>query len=131
MSTLTVADYLKYANLQMAAEAFLLDGNDNPYKSTSDVVGALVRGNDHSSKFTELQAKEFADPIKGWTVLDQRANTETGFSGTLFENNQTGELVLSFRSTEFIDDHARDNEATNALEVAKTGSTTWSSGTRS
>ncbi len=26
MATPTIADYLKYANLQMAAEAFLLDG---------------------------------------------------------------------------------------------------------
>ncbi len=27
MTTLTISDYLKYANLQMAAEAFLVDDN--------------------------------------------------------------------------------------------------------
>jgi hypothetical protein len=54
-------------------------------------------------------------------VLDQRANTPTGFSGTLFKSNKTGELVMSFRSTEFIDDAARDNQATNALEIKETG----------
>jgi hypothetical protein len=32
-----------------------------------------------------------------------------------------GELVLSFRSTEFVDDAARDNQATNAMEIAEVG----------
>jgi hypothetical protein len=118
MSALTITDYLKYANLQMAAEAFLVNA-DRTIKA--DIPQALQQGNFHSSKFNKFQAEEFADPVKGWTVLDQRANTATGFSGTLFRNNQTGELVISFRSTEFIDDHARDNEATNALEVAGKG----------
>ena len=47
--------------------------------------------------------------VNGWVVLDQRINTSTGFSGTLFKHAQTRELVMSFRSTEFIDDAARDN----------------------
>ena len=52
-----------------------------------------------------------------------------GFSGTLFKAKQDNaalgiqkdELVLSFRSTEFADDAARDNEATNLLEVKDKG----------
>jgi hypothetical protein len=114
MTTPTTAELLKYADLQMAAEAFLLDANNKPYLTSKDVIAALKAGNGHSSKFTESQAKEFE---KHWIVLDQRANTSTGFSGTLFQNKDTNELVLSFRSTEFIDDSARDNQATNSMEI--------------
>ena len=122
MPTLTVADYLKHANLQMAAEAFLKDELTGEERySGGNLITALIAGNKRSLKFTRPQAESFADPVKGWTVLDQKANTNTGFSGTLFKNNQTGELVLSFRSTEFIDDHARDNKATNDLEIDGTG----------
>lgn len=92
MALPTVADYLKYANLQMAAEAFLVDGLGKPLKD-QPYIDALIVGNKHASKFTETQAKEFADPTKGWTVLNQIANTGSGFSGTLFKNNATGELV--------------------------------------
>ncbi len=47
--------------------------------------------------------------------------TATGFSGALFVNSLTHELVLSFRSTEFLDDAVRDNTATNMLEIDGTG----------
>lgn len=118
MSTPTIAEYLKYANLQMAAEAPLV----NPDGTVrADIPGALQEGNYHAFRFTEVQAKAFADPAKGWTVLDQRVDTATGFSGTLFKNNETREVVVSFRSTEFIDDAARDNEATNKLEIGDFG----------
>ena len=101
MPTPTITDYLKYANVQMAAEAFLVDTNGDPL--TGDrYTEALGTGNNHTSKFTSTQAEAFADAIKGWTVLDQIPNTLTGFSGTLFKNNTTNELVLSMRSTEFI-----------------------------
>ncbi|AVT22160.1 hypothetical protein C7Y68_20820 [Paracidovorax avenae] len=39
----------------------------------------------------------------------------------MFKNRFTGELVLSFRSTEFADDAARDNQATNTLEIKEKG----------
>ena len=32
-----------------------------------------------------------------------------------------GDLVISFRSTEFIDDSARDNQATNNMEISNKG----------
>lgn len=120
MTTLSTAEILKYADLQMAAEAFLYNDKTGEKRYTStNLERALIQGNNHASKFTETQAKAFADR---WEVVDQRANTGTGFSGTLFKARKddpeagikTGELVMSFRSTEFIDDAARDNQATNA-----------------
>ena len=116
-SGLCVSDYLKYANLQMAAEAFLQVDGLQSYTG-DDLIRALQQGNNHASVFTSTQASAFE---KEWEVLSQDANTETGFSGTLFRNKNTGELVISFRSTEFIDDNARDNVATNALEIKDYG----------
>ncbi|QLH50831.1 MAG: hypothetical protein HWD57_14310 [Candidatus Accumulibacter cognatus] len=123
----TIADYLKYASLQMAAEAFIRDEETNILRdSNEDLTDALKEGNKHTSRFPESEARKFADT---WEVLDQRANTPTGFSGTLFRRvrddpatgAKAGELVLSFRSTEFIDDTVRDNEATNVKEIKETG----------
>jgi len=116
VTTPTIADYLKYANLQMAAEAFLVDSQEKPLTGQF-YIDALIDGNKRSLVFTETQATAFAAQ---WEVVDQRANTNTGFSGTLFRNKANpNELALSFRSTEFIDDHARDNKATNELERTK------------
>ena len=122
-----IADYYTYANLQMAAEAFLRDEATDVLRDTDEeLVRALERGNDHASAFPRPLAQTFA---ANWRVLDQRANTGTGFSGTLFQRlkddpltgAREGELVLSFRSTEFIDDAARDNQATNAMEIRQFG----------
>ncbi|MEN6587221.1 MAG: hypothetical protein ABFE02_14370 [Sulfuricella sp.] len=127
MATPTVAEYLKYANLQMAAEAFIRNPDSGVLSGTGiDLINSLISGNEHASKFTETQAKAFASQ---WEVLDQIANTETGFSGTLFRCKITdpakglveGQLVLSFRSTEFIEDAVRDNQATNKMEIKEHG----------
>lgn len=79
----TISDYLKYANLQMAAEAFL----NNTETGKQDYSGkplsdALIAGNNHASRFTETQATDFA---AHWKVLAQCPNTASGFSATLFE----------------------------------------------
>ncbi|TMQ75131.1 calcium-binding protein [Candidatus Accumulibacter phosphatis] len=127
MAAPTITDHLKYASLQMAAEAFIRDEESKDLRGTGDdLVRVLTRGNAHTSRFPESEARKFADT---WEVLDQRANTPTGFSGTLFRRvrddpatgAKAGELVLSFRSTEFIDDTVRDNEATNVKEIKETG----------
>jgi Ca2+-binding RTX toxin-like protein len=110
-----VKNLLKYANLQTAAEARLDLFN---YSSPSGLEDALKYGNNRSSKFTDVLAAQFTSE---WSVVDHKPNTSTGFSGTLFRNNATGELVLSFRSTEFADDAARDNQATNAMEIRPFG----------
>lgn len=68
MTTPTINDYLKYANLQMAAEAFLVEANGS---AKQDIVQALKDGNNHALRFTQSQAEAFADPAKGWTVVDQ------------------------------------------------------------
>ena len=78
MPTPTINDYLKYANLQGAAEAFLVN-NDGKVKT--DIKQALIDGNKRSTKFTQPQAEDFN---KLWQVVDQCPNTLTGFSGTLF-----------------------------------------------
>ncbi|WP_247419400.1 hemolysin-type protein [Ralstonia pseudosolanacearum] len=106
-----IQDYLKYVNIQMAAEAL--------WETSGDPEVVLKDGNGHASRFTAVQAEKFI--ADGWEMVSYQKSTETGFSGTLFHNKVTGENVLSFRSTEFIDDAARDNEATNALEIKEKG----------
>ncbi|MBR6027231.1 MAG: hypothetical protein IK065_06530, partial [Neisseriaceae bacterium] len=122
----SATELLTYANLQIAAEA-LYGHLTSPAGTIADVSkingnltgedGYLVKGNNHSSKFTTTQAEQFA---KDWKVVQHIANTKSGFSGTLFEKSN-GELVLSFRSTEFVEDQVRDCVATNTLEIAETG----------
>ncbi len=132
----TIAEYLKFANLQMAAEALfqfdatrgtvLTPGQTANYSAANVIEDYLKTGNLHASKFIGTEATKFAAQ---WTVVEHISNTTTGFSGTLLKaikddpaNGITkDELVLSFRSTEFIDDAARDNEATNKLEIADKG----------
>ena len=122
--TTVIANYLKFANLQMAAEA-LYDLKTAPAGSTAagEISAAMLTvGNERSSKFTKVQADEF---VKDWTVVEHISNTKTGFSGTLFRALRsdesrgitTGELVICFRSTEFADDATRDNQATNTLGI--------------
>lgn len=105
---------LKFSRVQLAAEAINL-ANGLTGAALSD---ALVNGNSRSSKFVRADADAFAAE---WEVVKHKPNTSTGFSGTLFKRKGTNELVLSFRSTEFADDAARDNQATNTLEVAQHG----------
>ncbi len=111
MTSIEVSSSLKYANLQIAAEAFLIDPISGRSNFTGErLVAALEAGNDHASKFPSVSAIQFESE---WMVVAHQPNTSTGFSGTLFENKTTHELVLSFRSTEFIDDAVRDTQVTN------------------
>ena len=82
MSDPTIPDYLKYAELQMAAEAFI----NEKINSGGTLTEALTEGNKHASFFTETEADKFS---KEWVVLDQCKNTASGFSGTLFQNINT------------------------------------------
>lgn len=117
--SLSHADLLKFANLQLAAEAFLANSSSElSALDRDDFVAFLESGNGFSSKFTPVAARSFADE---WTVLAQKSNTETGFSGTVFQHLRNREIVISFRSTEFVNDSVRDNMATNAFEIAETG----------
>lgn len=121
--TTEFGNYLKYANLQMAAEVFFglqpdLDPDPGQTYSGLIAVSHLTVGNKHSSKFTNTLAGDF---VQQWEVVQHISNTETGFSGTLFRARKddpdagimVGELVLSFRSTEFVEDQVRDSGVTN------------------
>ncbi|NKI93740.1 calcium-binding protein [Rhizobacter sp. SG703] len=127
---INVATQLEYAMLQLAAEAmFGVSHTDSPGQKITAAMTRemLLKGNDHSSRFTEAQVDAF---LQDWKLVEHQSNTATGFSGTLFQYQgfdkpelglHEGQLVMSFRSTEFIEDSARDNEATNTLEVKATG----------
>ena len=133
MTNNQVALQLEYAELQLAAEAMFgvehVDVVDAKIAPEDQKIAArwLTKGNDHSSRFTQPQADDF---VKNWALVEHEANSSTGFSGTLFKyigspNSDLGltpgQLVISFRSTEFIEDSARDNQATNTLEVSEKG----------
>ena len=132
MTTPTIPDYLKYAQLQMAAEALydfnaitdadeLIPGKklDVPTDGTRAIQQAwLTDGNKHASFFVASEAEKFTN---AWEVVSHISNTSTGFSGTLFKHKTTNEFVISMRSTEFIDDAARDSRATNELEIKERG----------
>lgn len=113
-----IPDAQKFASLQLAAEAFLLDEVGSPIESKSALIDALVEGNLHASRFSRTDAERFASE---WEVLSQADNNPTGFSATLFKRLGEEEFVISFRSTEFIDDAVRDTLATNSMEISKTG----------
>ena len=121
--------------MQIAAEALYGKlgspaGNPSELILLNDVALSpkylVDEGNLHSSRFTSTQPAEF---IKDWEIVLHIANTATGFSGTLFEakenipsaNIKKGDLVLSFRSTEFVEDQLRDSVATNDLEIKDKG----------
>ena len=134
MTAPTTAEYLKFVNVQMAAEAlYTIDANNKatvltPGKVRSGALdpAMLGLGNRHASKFAPTEAAKFATE---WRVIEHISNTTTGFSGTLLRalkddaatGTKVGEYVMSFRSTEFLDDAGRDNQATNTLEISQKG----------
>lgn len=131
MANSQISKLLNFANLQIAAEAFLVEG-DEVVPSPADVSRRLTRGNEHASKFTPVQAEQFVRDLEVVTQYRNdplQAGMGTGFSATLFRCRVDDlirglvkdELILSFRSTEFIDDAVRDNKATNELEIKNLG----------
>lgn len=130
------ATLLEFASLQVAAEALYgkqdvvpnWEKKTNLFNENLISSESLIDGNNRTSKFTDTQAAEFAQK---WEIVSHVANTGTGFSGTLFRATEKaastetginkGDLVISFRSTEFIDDAARDNQATNSMEISEKG----------
>ena len=134
------ATILEFARLQLAAEVLYGFKNAEPnwkQAGKDPNIGnlsfenlitdkLLEQGNDHNSKFTPTDAAEFTD---NWEMVAHIANTTTGFSGSLFRAKkdipdagiQKGDLTISFRSTEFVDDATRDSQATNTFEIADRG----------
>jgi hypothetical protein len=62
-----IATYLKYANLQMAAEALFgkKTAPSGEIYSGPIATSVLTQGNDRSSKFTATQADEFSKRNRG------------------------------------------------------------------
>ena len=136
MTTFSSTELLTYANLQIAAEALYGKlkspaGKPDTLMTSEDIdkineklfiensyEGHLTQGNNHTSKFSKVQAEQFT---KDWQVVQHINNTSSGFSGTLFKNVHTNELVFSFRSTEFLEDYIHDNISTNTHEIADKG----------
>ena len=89
----SVAELLEMSRTQIVAEAFLKGedkkaeflhpkNGDYTFRKT-DLKDTILRdGNNHTSKLTEPQIKEF---MENWEVVAYLPNTTTGFSGTLFE----------------------------------------------
>lgn len=83
-----ISTYLEFSNLQIASEAFIGNTRDQerPGTEKNDIkwrdAEELKRGDFHTSKFTDIEAQGF---IQRWKVVQHKANTATGFSGTLFE----------------------------------------------
>jgi Ca2+-binding RTX toxin-like protein len=115
MANPEIKTLLKYANVQMAAEATQLD---KVISGQLTFEAALIDGNSRNSRFPSALAQQFAAKYE---VLAHQKNTPTGFSGTLFKDKESGELILSLRTTEFVDDAARDSRATNELEIREKG----------
>ena len=130
---------LRFVNLQIAAEAIYgfdprpLNGVPivlvpGATASGREITAAELRdGNKRSSLFPDVVSNEFGQQYQ---LLEHISNTETGFSGTLFRYKgpddessglKTGDKILSFRSTEFVDDAVRENQATNIGEIQKKG----------
>ncbi len=87
MTANSISNYLKYANLQMAAEALFEQPNNSrslivTSKPATLLSDALRAGNSHASKFPPTLKQQFIDD--GWSVVAHQPDTSTGFSGTLF-----------------------------------------------
>ncbi len=57
MTTPTITDYLKYANLQMAAEAFLYDEATKSIMTGQQLIDALKVGNSNQRGQRHLPSK--------------------------------------------------------------------------
>ena len=89
-----ISKLLEFANMQMAAEAFLsMAGDLTPnIPPPQDIKGRLELGNTRTNTFTPVQAQQFTEQFK---VLTQYRNDplklgDTGFSATLFKKRTLG-----------------------------------------
>ncbi len=81
-----------FLNAQLSNAAYALDLN--PSMSPTEFREALTG---EPANFSDSQADTF---IERYTIVDSQQNTEEGFSGTVFLDNQTGKFVVSLRGTE-------------------------------
>jgi hypothetical protein len=62
-------------------------------------INNILKNNNSGGYFTQQQADYF---VANWNVKSHQANTESGFSATLFQSaNDSANLVYALRGTEF------------------------------
>jgi hypothetical protein len=78
-------------------------GEDKKLITKDGEVKNILQGNDvqgadnFNLKLTDTQADYF---IENWKIVSHQPNTSTGFSATLFQHKETGEMVYAPRGTE-------------------------------
>ena len=77
----TIAETLKFANLQMAAEALYdYDAYEDPLQTPGQTYSGIINpailttGNRHASKFTLTEAEKF---VGQWSVVEHLSDTST------------------------------------------------------
>ena len=89
MANNQINQFLEFANMQMAAEAFLLREGESGIGSVSaeQLIARLELGNTHASHFTPVQADQLTQDYRVLTHFryDPLKPGETGFSATLFQ----------------------------------------------
>lgn len=64
-----------------------------------------------AGKYTKIPSEQANYFIQNYNILDYYGNDKSGFSATVFQNKNTGEKIISFRSTEFGEDFIKDTSA--------------------
>lgn len=128
-----IQTYFEMASLQIAAEAFLIDTN-----STLDLKALLETGNMANSKLPSAQIASFYVGVPGsdsrfelvaYQDLSLRTpeptgmetGLESGFSASLFYDNEKEEYTISFRSTEFAENIRDAGDIETNVEIAEFG----------
>ena len=105
---LTARQLKEFSQLSQAAYAHF-DTNDFVYfgGTPGSALKNLKETPNSASAFTDSEAADFT---ARYEILDQSEDNadSNGFSATLFRDKQSGQLILSFRGTEFDNDRLRD-----------------------
>jgi len=113
----TIQDYLKNAQLSVAAYANLQQG-----MQPTQYINALI-----DVGMNEIQAREFVGvdqndlliPDKGYEIVGQLPNTNNGFSATVFKKN--GEYFLAIRGTEGFTFSGINDWLANVVDIGTRG----------
>lgn len=94
MSTTNIQVLHDLAETSLATYAYF-----NPNERTDSALAAALQDNNFGASFTPDQTTTFVAKYK---LLSTQPNVETnGFSGTVFQEKQSGVKVLALRGTEF------------------------------
>lgn len=85
----TLKQLFEFSQLAQAAYAHLENGSP---------PSAFV--NNDTAEFSLSQATVFLDDATGYSLLHHQPNDSSGFSASLFRNNSTGGITITFRGTE-------------------------------